>query len=198
MKNCLLVLGLLLLAVSCARDGKIEIRTESTEVEGQKLIHFWCESDAKLYDYRWSITGLDTVFSKNSEADFYFSKSGIYIIELRAIGLRAHKDFLAIRVKGIEGSLYAWWGINGGHRYDISLWAKGTKEDGSLHQDSVYVSYRAPAIFQSAPCLANGVKLNLPAGNYRYYYQYRSNPSSTTFVRDSADCVIDGNCIQVF
>lgn len=183
---------------SCVKEGKIKIRTESVEVEGRKLIHFWCESDVKLYDYRWSIVGMDTVFSKNDEADFYFQKSGLYKIELRAIGIRTHKDFLTLRVKGIEGELNGWWGIAGGHRYNISLWVKGFKEDGTAYRDSMYKDSQPPSMWQEAPCMANGVKLVLPAGKYKYYYRYNRDNPSGTLVADSADCEMDGNCINVF
>jgi hypothetical protein len=194
----LILVCIFLFQFSCKKDGDLKIISTEVIYSGTTINYFSFSSNVKMREYEWSIPSLDSIISVSETAEFRFEKSGLYLVELNTkSNLKKHTARTWVLVKGQPGSLYGWWGITGGHRYEVSLWVKGTKFDGTLHNDSVYFDVVAPSMFQGGPCISNEVNLLLPAGSYRYYIQYKTNPNSNFFYVDSSDCVIDGNCIKV-
>ncbi len=85
-----------------------------------------------------------------------------------------------------------------GARYEISMWAIGTKYDGTVYFDSVYYESMAGTMlmpYTPYSQLNNAPTLNLPGGNYTIYYKYKGKPMSTMYIEGSYTVEMDGNCM---
>jgi hypothetical protein len=188
------------LLISCKGKNEVEIEMGKSEIFSQQLINFSSKADFKVTSYEWKIVETDSVFSNESNAGLKFLKKGTYTIQLKAKG-RFGKEAIAeksVVVLPSNGRVRMIWSDTNGARYEISMWANGTKYDGTAYFDSVYYEVMAgPMLMPNTPCsqLTNAPTLNLPGGNYTIFYKYKVNSMSSLFTEGSYTVEMDGNCM---
>jgi hypothetical protein len=184
---------------SCKKEEDFSIEIEKTVFNRKSGVLVNALHSGKVKSYEWKILELDSVVSTERSFSLVIPKAGNYTLQLIikfGINKKITKS-VAVKVLPLPGIIGCEWGDTNGSRYDLYIKVTGIQSDGIAYSDSVFYSSKAGSLDPNNSDCPKTVQMQVPAGQYTYWWDYKGMPLSPYLGVITGQVTIDGNCLRL-